>query len=1478
MDARFEKFLNIIGASDKLKRDLNEGYFSDFSLTNADTVFNATVVFSYFKIPYSSFYELFYIVESFSKLENGFISNLKFKFVHQISEENMREFVDSYCEFKDVKHLKENYIINIKPDSTSEITFFYTSNIYPEVVSDQAKDLATMLKQLGLDITISLNFFDDAQEYNPSYIDNEYEKEDLKHAEISKIKKEEMVKQEELDNTYAPCTIKDAVTLSLKRVEITGDIYLLEVKDIKDHTKKLYTIYYSDGTYGVMSNIFECKKFTIEDLSKLKEGVRIKIKGQPTFDDYTKQMTIKVDDYQIVEPLPKRIDDYPGKKRIELHLHSNMSTMDGINSIADYVSTAMSWGWDAISVADHGACQAFPDLQFKSIDGKTNKPKIKPLFGCEFYMVDDDLKIAFNPSDRLLTKSDYVVFDLETTGLSARYDKIIEFGAVKIVNGQKVSEEDFFINPDCKLSQTTKNLTHITDQQVESGLSIKAALKRIKEYFGDCILIAHNAVFDYGFINEALKNNGMEQLNNPVIDTLPLSRFLYRDIRSHTVGAICKKLGVIYDETAAHRANYDAEVLKSCWDGMENMLLNMKSDIKHEDLNNLFMYVDSQEKAEQIKRELILSAPHPYHVVAYAKDKQGLKDMFQLISDSCVTYFNDVPRVPKKELTKYRSHLLLGSACFNGEVFQDGMTRGKEVTQETMKYYDYIEIQPLTNYSFLVNDGQLISMDAVKMIVKDIVNAATEINKLVVATCDCHYIEKNQRQFRDIYIFAKGLKGARHPLNPYRREKMPYYENPDQYLRTTQEMLDEFQFLEDQELIKKIVIDNTHIIADQISDEIRPIHNNLSAPTIDNCDVLLKDLVYKTAKELYGDPLPEIVSSRLEAEMSGISANHYEVIYWIASKLVRQANEDGYIVGSRGSVGSSLVATMAKITEVNPLQPHYRCPCCKYTEFLTPTKEIRSGFDLPDKDCPKCHTKMIHDGQNIPFATFIGFHAEKTPDIDLNFPRDYQAHAHELTKTLLTKESGNTVYKAGTIGCVEQNMAIGYVKGYYEAMEQFYPEKNIKLDNISRAQLLYLATNCVGVKRTTGQHPGGIIVIPRGMDVTDFTAIQYPANDSTSEWQTSHFDFNSMHDTILKLDLLGHLDPMSLKMMSELTNKKIEDIPFNDPEVMSLFTSCDALKLKNNYLNLKLGTLALPEFGTNFAMNLLLETKPKCFADLVIISGLSHGTNVYAGNQQILIQQGITDLQGVIGCRDDIMMNLHNYYGIPLEDTFQIMEITRHGNFNAQSEKTREKYEKYTKMMQEYKVPQYFIDSCNKIKYLFPKGHAVAYVMMCIRVGWFKVHEPLAFYATYFSVRTDQFDLKAMINGEKGIIKKLNELDEVKKKKKLSNTEDDLKLFLQVALEMIERGYSFENIDIYRSDATKFIINHEKKSLIPPFTVLPGVGDSAALTVVKAREEAEFNSIEDFSNRTAISAKMVDEMKAMGCFKDLRESNKITLF
>ncbi len=1450
MDGIVKRYLVKMKVDPKFYLEYEDSLFVDVESSKGSNRFKATWVLNQV-MTYEAYKDLFSCIDYFEKNDpEYFVSDLTFSYKKCIDNNIVRKIVDDYLDAHDYYDLGSYKIV----DNERCIYIDYVSSFNIEDLKKSAVRLQTFISKISLGYQVFLIRLknDEQIETNSEEIDELYRQETMKQVKMSAEFNKKREEQAMLDRTYIPCQLKDII--GLKRVEVQGKIFKREERDIKNKTKKLVIISYTDNTYSITSNLFEGKRFTRDVLDSIQEGDLVKIRGEVKYDEYNKQTVIDVSSLTKLPPLPLREDTYEGEKRTELHLHTKMSAMDAVGEIPSYFEAAHRWGWNSIAVTDHGCVQAFPQAAEL---GK--KYGLKVLYGCELYVVDRHLNNIYNPSDDLIKDSTYVVFDLETTGLSSRYDRIIEFGATKYSKGNVIDEVDFFINPDMPLSPVTTSLTHITDADVKNGKSIKKALKDIVEFIGDSVLVAHNAIFDFGFLNEALRNNNMPELANPVVDTLPLSRYFFPDNRSHTLGAICRVLGVTYDETSAHRAVYDAQVLLGVWEAMETKLLNMDINFKHRDLDSLS------------SPEVLMNA-RPFHVTCYAKNQDGLKDLFKIISTSNIDTFKDVPRVPRAVLESYRANLILGSACGNSEVFDTCMTKSEKQTIDKMKFYDFIEVQPPANYSYLVNDGQVSNMNMVKHIIVDMIDAAKKAGKLVCATSDCHYLEESDKIYRDVYVFAKGLKGVRHPLNPFRRDKMKYYENPDQHLRTTDEMVKEFEFLGNEDEIKEIVITNPHRVV-AMTEVINPIKDKLYTPTIQDCDKKLVERVYKKAHEWYGDPLPKEIDERLKAELAGIGANNYYVIYYIASELVGQANKDGYIVGSRGSVGSSLVATMASITEVNPLPPHYRCPHCKHLEWADPVK-YASGFDLEDKVCPVCGTPLIHDGQNIPFATFLGFHAEKVPDIDLNFPPDYQAHAHDLTKVLLGK--GN-VYKAGTIESVAEKNAIGYAKGYFESLEM-HPELNVHAQDISQAELERIAIGCQGVKRTTGQHPGGIIVIPEGMSVYDFTPIQYPADKPDSSWKTTHFDFHSIHDNVLKLDLLGHVDPMALRMMSQFADMPIDKIPLNDKDVMSLFTSPDALKLKYNDLNLKLGTLGMPEFGTNFVMNLLSETKPHTFGDLLIISGLSHGTNVYAGNQDALIKNNVTDLRGCIGCRDDIMTGLHDNYGIDYSDSFQIMELVRKNNFTKP--KNAEKREKYEKLMREHKVPEYYIDSCCKIQYLFPRGHAVAYCMMGVRVGWFKVHRPLAFYATYFTCRADQFDIKVMCKGRFAIINKIKEFnDQVEAtRKKLSATEQDLMLVLNMVLEMYDRGIKFDNISIDKSDSVKFKIDYENNAIIPPFTTISGLGESVAESIVEARNIRKFSSIEDLVERTRLSLQRATELKELGALGDLPPSDQMTLF
>ncbi len=1243
---------------------------------------------------------------------------------------------------------------------------------------------------------------------------------------------------------YVDFKIKD-INEESGNVRIVGKIFQSESRVLKNG-KTLVDFYIYDKTSSIEVIVFEnnrnFKLDVLEDL--MKKQPAIEVKGFASRSQYSQELQIKADFISIDEEftLEDQSVDEEEEKRVELHLHTKMSTMDAVSTITDYAKQAKKWGWKAIGVTDHGNVQAYPEAQ-KAGDATG----LKILYGIELYMVDEQLEYVFNPSDDILNHSTYVVFDFETTGLSARYDRIIEFGAVKFKDGMIIDSMDMFIDPEMTLPEFIVEKTHITNAMVKGKTKIKEALRIMRNFIGDAILVAHNASFDYGFLNEAFKNNGEKPMLNPVIDTLALAWYMFPNAKSHSLGGLCRQFSVEYDDTSAHRANYDAEVLNNAFQAMLVKLTANNKNLRHRDLMEL-------------KNDQILKNARVKHVTCYAKNKQGLKDLFRIVSESCTQYFAGVPRIPRSEITKYRENFLLGSACFNGEVFDAAMTRSKEVLQKKMEFYDFIEVQPLANYDFLVNDGQISSMEKVQNIVKDIIDAADEINKIVVATSDCHYVRPAQKEFRDVYVYAKAVGGTRHPLNPNRRDKQKHYENPDQYMRSTTEMLEAFSFLS-KEKAREIVITNSNYIADQL-DALRPIYKETFPPSIKDCDKILIDRVYSKAHKWYGDPLPQIIDDRLKAELNGIISNGYAVQFYIASEIVRKANADGYIVGSRGSVGSSFVATMADITEVNALPPHYRCPNCKHFELATDAN-VKSGYDLEDKMCPECGHKMIQDGQNLPFAIFLGFKAEKVPDIDLNFPGDYQARAHLLTKEFLG-DSGNQAFRAGTIETVAEKTAYGYVLGYFENCFHMTDEQVKRIPN---AEKMRIALGCQDVKRTTGQHPGGIIVIPAGYEVYDFTPYQYPADDQNATWFTTHFDFHAIHDNVLKLDLLGHVDPIALKFLENVTGIKAVDIPLNDRAVHSVFGSREALKCFSNHLGETTGALGLPEFGTNLTRQMLEEIRPKTFADLVLISGLSHGTDVWAGNAQDLLRNKVCGVDGIIACRDDVMIYLIGK-GVDNSKAFKTMESVRKG---------KKIPPEYMDDIVKAGVPEYYIDSANKCKYLFPKAHAIAYVTMAVRIAWFKVHKPLAYYACFFSTRAKQYDIKSMTTGIDAMLKLLEEYKVKKSNRTISPKEEEIEKTLHIAIEMYERGYKIRNIDLYKSKATDFVVDEENNAIIAPFTVIDGLGEAPAQSVVDARTRP-FVSQQDLASRTKLNSQNIENLRKLHVLDDLPLEDQIRLF
>lgn len=1227
-----------------------------------------------------------------------------------------------------------------------------------------------------------------------------------------------------------------------QRVDFLGEIFSHDLRII-GNGRNFLTIGVGDEKHAIFVKLMGSKSGENDKFDTYKIGLNVRIKGAVDNDKFNGELYVMGHNVDIMPSTPLRKDNEE-EKRVELHLHTKMSAMDGVGEIEKYVKVAKSMGHKAIAITDHGVVQGFPEAQkHATLLG------VKMLYGAELYMVDDNLRYAYNPQDIELHDATYVCFDFETTGLSSKYDRIIEFGATRFEKGVVVDTIDFFINPGRPIPKKITQMTRITDDMVKNAPNEKDILIRIKQFMRDAVLVSHNAEFDIGFLNEAYVRNGYDRITNPIIDTLALSRYLFPEARYHNLGALCRNLEITsYNDDEAHRADFDAKILNDVWLAILNILVRDNMTMTHSDLTKL--------KAN----DTILKHLKPRHVVVLAQNEIGLKNLYKIISLSHINYLADLPKIPRREMLAHHEGLLFGSACFNGEVFDTARTRTKEDLKRVMAFYDYIEVQPVPNYSYLVNVGSVESNEQIMSFIKDIVEAASEINKPVVATGDAHYVNPEEKIHRDVYIMAKAVGGRPHPLNtnPYAREGEVYYDNPDQHYRSTKEMLKEFSFL-GEEKAREIVVKNTNQIADSIQ-QLFPVKSKLFAPKIPGTEEFLRSLCFNTAHEWYGNPLPPNIEERLNRELNGIISNGYSVTYYIAHKIIAKAKEDGYLVGSRGSVGSSFAATMAQITEVNPLKPHYRCPKCKNSEFVQ-DPNYSSGYDLPEKNCPVCGTKYLRDGQNIPFETFLGFNAEKIPDIDLNFPSDYQARAHDYTKVLLGEDS---VFRAGTIGTTADKTAFGYVRGYFERLGQ-------NPDSIPRAEIVYLASHLIGVKKTTGQHPGGIMVIPNDKEVYDFTPVQYPADDKESTWKTTHFDYRAIHDSLLKLDLLGHVDPLALKIMCETINIKVEDIPLSDPQVLSLFSSDKVLKRKNNFLKVDTGALAIPEFGTEFVRGVLRKTKPKNFTELVIISALTHGENVWANNAEDLIDKKICGLKDVIGCRDDIMMYLTEK-GLEPKIAFAIMESVRKGKKVAPP---------FAEIMRAHNVPEYYIASCNKIAYMFPKAHAVAYVMMAVRVGYFKVHYPLEFYATFFSVRSKQFEFETMLKGEDAITTRIEELRRKmlnRRQERINPKEVGILDTLMIAIEMVERGYKFGNIDLYKSDASHFTVDHERGVLIPPFVVLDGLGDSAAYSIVEARQAGKFLSKEDLLSRTKLNNTNLEELSSLGALGDLGDTNQISLF
>ncbi|MCP0886030.1 PolC-type DNA polymerase III [Ligilactobacillus sp. WILCCON 0076] len=1220
-----------------------------------------------------------------------------------------------------------------------------------------------------------------------------------------------------INNDIATWQMKD-ITEEERSVVVEGYVFDKEVREFNSG-RQLMTLKITD-----YSSSFIVKKFSRTDedkefFSAFKVGMWLKVRGSVQEDSFIHDLTINAYDINEVKHA-KREDTAPeDQKRAELHVHSNMSMMDATNSITTFVEQAAKWGQKAIAITDHGTLQAFPEAHSAGL-----KNNVKILYGVEANIVDDGTPIAYNDAPINLKEATYVVFDTETTGLSANYDKVIELAAVKMRDGEVLERFEQFIDPGHPLSRTTIELTSITDDMVKGSKSEKEVFEMFQDFCKDTIIVGHNATFDVDFMNIGYDRHGLPAITQPWIDTLPLGRFLYPDMKRFTLDTLARRLKVELEHH--HRAIYDAEATGYIYYAMLKDAENNYGIKLHSQLN------------EHIGENEAYKSEHPFHAIVMAKTQAGLKNLFKMASEGMTQYFYRVPRVPRSILDKYREGLIVGSACASGEVFTAMMQKGYAIAREKARYYDYLEIQPKPLYAGLLERELVKDTKQLEDIIKNMIKLGHELGIPVVATGDVHFLNKEDAVYRKILIHSQG--GA----NPLNRLK----QLPDAHFRTTDEMLAEFSFL-DEQTAKEVVVDAPNQVVNWC-EEISPVKDKLYTPNMPGAKDDIRNLTLNKAHELYGETLPKIVQDRLDKELKSIIGNGFSVIYLISQKLVYKSNKDGYLVGSRGSVGSSLVATMTGITEVNPLPPHYHCPKCKYSHFYE-KGEYGSGFDLPDKNCPNCDTMLIKDGQDIPFETFLGFKGNKVPDIDLNFSGDYQPIAHNYTKVLFGE---NNVYRAGTIGTVADKTAYGYVKAYERDTEQSF----------NTAEVDRLAKGATGVKRTTGQHPAGILVVPDTMEIYDFTPIQYPADDLTATWRTTHFDFHSIHDNILKLDILGHDDPTMIRMLQDLSGIDPKTIPTDDPGVMSLFSGTDILHVTPEQIQSKTGTLGVPEFGTRFVRGMLEETHPSTFAELLKISGLSHGTDVWLGNAEELIKNGTVTMPKVIGCRDDIMMDLiHD--GVESDIAFKIMESVRKGKGIP---------DEWQKQMRDADVEEWYIGACLKIKYMFPKAHAAAYVLMALRIAYFKVYYPLVYYAAYFSVRADDFDLVSMAHGKETVKARMKEISD--KGTDASTKEKNLLTVLELANEMLERGFEFKMVDLNRSSASDWLI--EGNSLIAPFSAIPGLGVNVAKQIVAAREEQEFLSKEDLSKRGKVSSTLIDFMTENKVLDALPDSNQLDLF
>ncbi len=1193
-------------------------------------------------------------------------------------------------------------------------------------------------------------------------------------------------------------------------VIIHGEIFSVDNRILKDE-RKLYIIDITDYTGSITAKLFEPRKNEIPLDELIKPGADIAVKGTLQYDHYSRETNMMISDINQVT-MKEKLDPAP-EKRVELHCHTCLSQMDGISTPKDLFGQAAKWQHEALAITDHGVVQAFPEVH----QAASNR-QIKAIYGMEGYLVDDERKIL-EGEKHVQFNDEYVVFDLETTGLSNVHDRITEIGAVKISGGEVVDEFSTLVNPEQTISAKITRITGITNEMVREAPTIESILPSFVKFTKNCVLVAHNADFDIGFLRENMQKQGF-YFDYQVLDTLKLSRQLLKNLKKYKLNSVAKALDVKLENH--HRAVYDARATAE-------IFIKLIQRMKDQEIENFTQMNEISENQKDITRQ------GTNHIILLAKNATGLRNLYELVSESHMNYFYKKPRIPKSLLRKKREGLLIGSACQDGEIYQAILNHEQAQRIEALaSFYDYLEIQPVSNNLFLIDKGFVKDEEELKQHHQEIVQLGEKLKKPVVATGDVHYVAQKENHYRQILQAGMGFDDIE--------------EDSELHFKTTEEMLQAFSHLGKSKAYQ-VVVTNTRQIADKI-EPLMPVPEGTFPPSIAGSEDKLRDLCYENAYNLYGTPLPDIVEKRLSRELSSIIDNGYSVMYMISHQLVAKSLKDGYLVGSRGSVGSSFAATMSDITEVNPLAPHYVCPQCKHSIFFT-EGEYESGIDLPDRNCDQCNAPNKKDGHQIPFEVFLGFEGDKEPDIDLNFAGEYQSVAHQYIETLFGKDH---VFRAGTLGTIASKTAFGFVKKFSEAY-------SVQMNN---AEIRRLIDGCTGVKRTTGQHPGGIMIVPQDRDIHEFTPIQHPANDSSSGVITTHFDYNALSGKLLKLDILGHDVPTIIRMLEDFTNTNALNIPLDDPETMSLFRNIDALNLEDAKWKPEVGSLGIPEFGTKFVRQMLLDTEPTTFAELVRISGLSHGTDVWLNNAQELVRNGTANLKEVICTRDDIM-NYLILKEVPSKQSFKIMEQVRKGKGLTEEEE---------KLLKTHQVSKWYIESCKKIKYMFPKAHAVAYVMMSFRIAYYKVHHPEAFYASYFSMKVDDFDAEMALKGTEAIIEYMGELENTAQK--LTTKEKNQLVVMEVVLEMISRGIELLPVDLYRSHADRFLL--EDKKIRPPLTSLQGVGQNAARSIAEEAAKGSFLSIEELRSRTGASKVVLETLKNHGSCDDLPETNQLSLF